>query len=167
MSSIQESIKTAIEADATIMAILTGGVYTRPIKRDRNDGEPTVIVAAEGSTPDAFETDPPYRIKPNLTIDQRMSEVEDANGPNGSMMAFPILNLRARPIQTEKDKLDAAWVRLRVIFGVNGKEKPFAMPGGAAMMTKIVGRLGPMDDPTFTNCVVLQVRMQINGIWEV
>lgn len=165
--NIQKAILDAVANNVLIMQYLTGGAYDRPIRRDRNADEPGSLPSAEGSTPDAFESTPPYRIKPCLSVGQNLVETYNPNGPAGAMMAFPVIYLRSRPIQSEKQKIESAYQEIRKVFGVHGNEKPFAMPGGAAMMSKVIGRMGPLDDPVFTNAVVLQVRLQVDGIWSV
>jgi hypothetical protein len=77
-----------LQADAMITANLTGGVYTRPIMPDPPTGAYGPGPAPDGviyeATPDAFQTTPPYTIKPcaSMRIMQRQPH------PNGSWGRF-------------------------------------------------------------------------------
>lgn len=158
-ASLSQTIKDKVEADAGIMAILTGGVWTRPIVRDQSPdpNDPT-----RGSTPDAFETIQPYRIKPCLSIAEGTQD-KNSSGVPGAMFGFPTLWLRSQPKDTEKAKLEDVFLRLKRLFDA----KPLPMPSGAGCIVSMAGRMGPIDDPVISGAVVMMVRLQIDGIWEV
>lgn len=158
--SVSKVIQALIVADAGIMALLTGGVHTRPIVRDQKNDPLDPMV---GSTPEAFETDPPYRIKPNMSIEEGSAH-RNSGGPRGAMWQFPTLWLRSQPKDTEKAKLEDVFVRLLAIFGTaNGKL--VLMPSGSGGSIKVVERLGPIDDRTISGAIVMMVRCQLDGVW--
>jgi hypothetical protein len=77
-----------LQADATITANLTGGVYDQPIMPDPPDATYGPGPAPDGvlyeATPNAFEPDPPYTIRPcaSMRIMQRQPH------PNGTWGRF-------------------------------------------------------------------------------
>lgn len=158
--SVSKTIQTLIIADGGIMSILTGGVHTRPIVRDqkRDSNDPMI-----GSTPEAFEQDPPYRIKPNISIEEGTATV-DSGGPPSGMWQFPVLWMRSQPKDTEKAKLEDVFNRLLALFGT-ASGKMIQMPSGSGANIRIVGRLGPIDDRTISGAVVMMVRCQVSGVW--
>lgn len=72
-ATIPGAVEAALEADATLMAILTGGVYT-----ERGDGRAPVSPA---DTPTAYSTDATSGVKELLPCCVIRTEAETADGP--------------------------------------------------------------------------------------
>lgn len=74
-ATIPGAIEATLEADATLMAILTGGVYT-----ERGDGRAPV---SPGDTPTAYSTDATSGVKELLPCAVIRTEAEGPDGPAG------------------------------------------------------------------------------------
>lgn len=149
------AIATLIKADTTIMAGLTGGVWTRPIAQNVS----TTSVETPGSTPDAFDTS--NRIKPCLAI---VGSQEPANrfGPTGAYISAPMLHFRCLPRETSKAALDT--IIGKVIQLLRGKSVAVSSYGTAGVIS-IAGRDDFTDDPAIPNAVLSTVTLQLDGIW--
>lgn len=158
-TSVGIRIKNLILSDSGMMDLLPGGVYTHEIARDQNN-DPTHPSA--GSTPNAFESTGKAGIKRNVVI---VEGTQDGNsgGPPNSMWGFPTLWFRSQPKQSEKDKLEDLYLRTRLLF----RKRQLIMPSGSGCIVRVIGRLGPIDDKSISDSVVLMVRLQVDGIWEV
>jgi len=157
--SIAEMLRQELTSYPPLQPILTGGVWTRPIKRDMSEdaGDPSL-----GSTPGAFEATPPYRIKPCISIQAGLEE-RNSNAPNDAMWGFPTLWIRTQPKTTEKAKLEDIFLLIRRRL----HHQPLTMPSGSGCMMALAGRMGPMDDIAIKGAVVMMVTVQVDGIWEV
>lgn len=157
--SLSLAIKEKIEGDVPLRTLLQGGVWTRPIKRDMSevDGDPSL-----GSTPGAFESTPPYRILPCISIEEGTASASSGGSPD-AMWGFPTLWLRSQPKDSEKAKIEDAFLALRRLF----HRKPLTMPSGSSCIVSVAGRMGPIDDKAIRGAVVTMVQFQVDGIWEV
>lgn len=72
LATIQEQMKAYIEASPVIMALATGGVWTRPLKRAGETVAPDVSYTGDSDpTPDAFDPQTGW-VKPCIVISQRL-----------------------------------------------------------------------------------------------
>lgn len=152
--TLQNGIAKLLRDDTELMALLPGGVWTRKIKK--NDG-PAEAPAA-GSTPEAF--DGAGRIKRCAAVLNGLAP-EDPLGPAGAFYAFPEIWIRCLPHESDKQRLEAAAVR--IITLMQGAIVP--MPGGAAAVLRVSARMMPDDDPDLPPAVVDMIRVQANSLW--
>jgi hypothetical protein len=160
--SISNAIKEKIEGDADLNTLVNGGVWTRPIKRDMRESTDPDPEPSIGSTPGAFEPTPPYRTLVSISIEEGTSEAT-TGGSHDAMWAFPTLWVRCRPVESEKQKLEEVFLRLRRLF----HKKPLMLPSGSSCIVSVAGRMGPIDDKAVKGSVVMMVQFQLDGVWEV
>lgn len=153
--TIQNGIAAILRADAELMALLPGMVWTRRIKRNDNGAD---LPPTPGSTPEAF--DAAGRIRPCASILNEMAS-SDPIGPAGAYHAFPEVWLRCLPHESEKLKLDAA--ARRIIALLDGAR--VAGPAGEGVILGVAGRMMPDDDPLITPAVVDMIRVQATSVW--
>ncbi|MGN6033530.1 MAG: hypothetical protein ACTHQE_17895 [Thermomicrobiales bacterium] len=155
ITSISDAIRQHLEAQLPIMALLPGGIWTRPIRRNDNpDGSPPV----PGSTPGAF--DGAGRIKACASIEPGIGNFNPAQ--NRAYWAFPEVHLRCLPHESEKAKLED--VRRLIIAAIEGQM--IRGPSGEALHLRVSGHIGPDDDPIIQPAVVTTVTVQIDSIWK-
>lgn len=138
-----------LTTDASLTALLPGGIYNQPLKRE-----------GPGSTPNAFAPTPPYQPRPAAVITDGTDQA-DVFGPDGSFQSFPWIYLYATPTANGKATIANAW---DLIFGkVHGWR--FATGNGTGAVVQVIGRLGVLDDPEDAQRVLGGMRLQVTGLW--
>lgn len=153
--TIQNGIAAILRADATLMALLPGLVWTRRIRRNDN---PPELPPTPGATPEAFDS--AGRVLRCASVLNEMASV-DPTGPGGAYHAFPEVWLRCLPHETEKQKLEEA--ARRIITLLDGATIPG--PAGEGVILGVAGRMMPDDDPLITPAVVDMIRVQATSVW--
>lgn len=153
--TLQDGIATILRADAELMALLPGRVWTRRIRRNDNGPE---LPPTPGSTPEAF--DEAGRIRRCASVLNEQAST-DPLGPTGAYSAFPEIWLRCLPHEREKALMEQAARRvIRLLEGAH-----VAGPAGEGILLGVVGRMMPDDDPILTPAVVDMIRVQATGVW--
>lgn len=125
MISMQEQIKSYLEASAPVMAVATGGIWTRPLKR--GEAPPPGGFTGEGDpTPEAFD-DMTQWVKPCVVISPRIDTgayygLIRASGKY--MVLSPTLAYYAPP--TDQQGATLSTLSLLVTRALNGKRIMFA-----------------------------------------
>ena len=136
---------------------LTGGIYTRPLKRGVYDA--SLRPDPAGSTPDAFAPTFPYQQRPAAVVTDGTDEA-DFFGPDTAWQSFPWIYFYAPPNQTGKDTIanavDAADVLLH-----NWR---FATANNTGALVKVISRMAVIDDPEDAQRVLGGMRLQVVGL---
>lgn len=156
-TTLGTGIKGVFDADATLVDLLPGKVWTRPIRQNKAAaGQPPT----PGSTPEAF--DGAGRIRRCASI----SSVPETQNPTGLPTAywgFPDIYLRCLPHESEKAKVEQAIRRIQALL----HDRVLAGPEGEGLILSLAGRIGPDDDPIIPNAVLYMVRVQVDSVWKV
>jgi hypothetical protein len=151
---VLHGIKELTEANPALMALLPGGVWTRPIKPNA-PGE----TSTPGATPEAF--DAKGRLLRCMQIGASPGSLRDFSGPPMAYWDAPEITLRCLPHESEKRKLMEAGRRLLTL----AEEAIIAGPAGEAFLLTAAGLIGPFDDPILQPAVVYLVRIRVDSVW--
>jgi hypothetical protein len=142
-------IHARLTGDATLTTLLTGGIYTRPIKR-----------SGDGATPNAFSTTPPYWVRPAAVVTDGTDEAMPL-GPDAAFSSFPWVYLYGTRDDTGKNTIANAWDRMFSLL----HNWRFATGRGTGARVTVIGRLGVIDDDEDSTRVVGGMRLQVTGLW--
>ena len=141
-----------LTVDSSLNALLTGGIYSRELKRE-----------GPGATPNAFAPTPPYQVRPSAVV-RDDGDADDGVGPGGAQFTFVTVWFYAPATDNGKAAIaDAVELTKGLLIG-------WRMPtpnGTGATVENVAGRLGVRDDPVMSGTVVDNVRFQISGLWRV
>lgn len=141
-------IHSRLSADGTLGFLLSGGIYTREIKRE-----------GAGNTPAAFDVDGdplPAAVVTDGTDEQTPF------GPDGSFQSFPWIYVYAPPHDTGKATIANAWDQMYSLL----HRWRFATGNGTDVEVQVIGRLGVMDEPDASvDRVMGGMRLQVTGLW--
>ncbi len=163
MTTIQKQLQVFMESDTRLMALLPGGVYTHEPKRNV---APANELPTRGSTPNAFEATPPFRIKTCAAVGA-CNRVQDASGVARLWRSYPLVWFYSVPNQQGKEAIQSAMIRFRQILRPNG-DRSITMPnpeGGTLIVQALNDRPGAKDHPNDELDAIFDIeRLQINGI---
>ena len=142
-------IYNRLTGDGTLGGVLSGGIWTRPLKRE-----------GDGNTPGAFTVTPPYRPLPAAVVTDGTDE-QTAFGPDGSFQSFPWIYIYAPPHDNGKAAIANAWDQMFTLL--HGWR--FATGNGTDAEVRVIGRLGVLDDEPGTDRVLGGMRLQVTGLW--
>jgi hypothetical protein len=145
--SVTAQIASILAGDAQLAAILTGGVWTRPLKRE-----------GPGATPEAFA--PTGQVRPAAVV-RDGTETADGSGPDTAFLGFPQVFLYAPATASGRLAIDAAVTR--IVELLHGATVDGAGETGAGL--RITSRLGIDDDPVMAGTVMDLIRLQVDGLW--
>jgi hypothetical protein len=156
-STLQQAVIDRLAQHIDFQTLVVGGVWNRPLLRNQNpEGEdPT-----PGSTPGAFDPDPPHRVRLSCVV-LAPGENADPLGTEETYQAFPQVWFYCQQKASEKAKLDEAWQLAYTLL--HKQQLPTA--NGTGCRVSVIGRLGKRDDPTLTDAVVDNMRLQGAGVW--
>ena len=140
-------IYSRLSANGTLVTLLPGGIWDRPLKTEGN-----------GATPEAFDEwgDP---LPAAVIVDG--TDEQTAFGPDGSFQSFPWIYLYAQPHANGKAAIANAWDEM--FSSLHGWR--FATGNGTDAEVKVIGRLGVMDDEPGSDRLVGGMRLQVTGLW--
>ena len=144
---IAAQIASLLAGDAQLAAILPGGVWTRPLKRE-----------GPGATPEAFAAT--GQVRPAAVV-RDGGETADGSGPDTAYLGFPQIFLYAPATANGRAAVESAVAR--IVELVHGASVAGAGQTGAGL--RIASRLGVDDDPALAGAVVDVVRIQVDGLW--
>lgn len=148
--TVVDRVVERLTTDSDLTALLTGGIYTRELKREGN-----------GATPDAFSSTPPYQPRPAAVIRDN-GDVTDLLGPGGAQSSYITIWVLAQAHQSGRDAIAAA------IELIKGRLIGWSFPnanGAGATVENVSGRIGIHDDPVVPNRIQDAITVQIIGIW--
>lgn len=144
MSAITDAIFTALDADATLDATLTGGVH-----RQRFDRNATAAAFDSVGTP-----------KPAATVLDR-SEDRDLTGLAVAFSGLPQVWFQAPDTAAGRTAFETAIEAARSLL--SGKQ--IAGPNGTGARVAVAGRVGPEPDPVIAGALTGYLRLQVAGLW--
>lgn len=156
--TVAAQILGRLTSDSALMALLTGGVYDRPIKRGQTDGAGRVT--PPGATPQAFASVAPFQPRPAAVIVDGIDE-SDPFGPAAAYWSFPMIYLYAPPTTSGKETIANAWDLMHSRL----HNWRFGAANGMGALVSVVGRIGIIDDPEDDKRVLGGMRLQVSGIW--
>ena len=128
---------------------LTGGVYTRDIKR-----------TGDGRTPDAFAPTEPWQQRPAAVVVDGTDE-RDPLGPDTSNHSFPWVYFYAPPTESGKATIANAFTEAYALL----HNWHFATDNGTGAEVKVISRLAVLDDPGDANRKMGGMRLQVTSLW--
>ncbi len=142
-------ILNRLTGDSSLTTLLTGGIYDRPLKR-----------LGDGATASAYSLTPPYQPRPAAVVVDGSDEA-DVVGPDGAFMSFPWVYFYAEPHANGKATIATAF---DMAFSLLNNWR-FATANGTGALSRVIGRLGVLDDPEVADRVVGGMRLQVSGLW--
>jgi hypothetical protein len=144
---VAAQIANLLANDAVLAAVLTGGVWTRPLKRE-----------GPGATPEAFA--PSGQVRPAAVV-RDGGEAADGAGPDGAYLGYPQVFLYAPATANGRAALESAFAR--IVELLHNASVVGAGESGAGV--RIASRLGIDDDPVLAGTVMDMIRLQVDGLW--
>ncbi len=149
MATVVDQINARLQSSAALMGTLTGGVWTREIKR-----------TGPGSTPSAFG--PEGQIRPAATIsDQGEGQHPQGDAVPTAYNAFPLIFLYAPATESGRQALAAAFNEIVSLL----HEWTFVTTAGPVAFVRVVGRFGVRDSDELPGSVFDYVRCQVTARW--
>ena len=145
--SVITTIATLMSEDTTLSGILTGGVYTRSLKRN-----------PPGATAEAFSAS--GQIIPSAVVKDQGDNADDA-GPIEAFSSFPQIWLYAPTTATGRAAIENAFLRIFSLLHARSIDGL----AGAGVGLRVIGRQGINDDPVLPATLVDMVRLQADGLW--
>lgn len=146
--AIEDGIKTLLDADLTLAAILTGGVWNRDLRRK-----------GPGATPAAFSPDPPHQVRPSAVIIPQI-QIIDEFGPVGGFFGEAVVRLYAPAHATGHTAINSAVDRIIAILHTT-----WIANGPHGVELQIGGREGVRDSGEVDGAVTDVVTVRFASIW--
>ncbi len=158
---LHDLIAARLAGDATLMATLTGGVWSRALARNQS---PTGMPATPGSTPGAFDVaadGSSGRLRPAAVVGAP-NEVGHPSGKRGpdalAWDAFVQVHLYAPATATGKAAIETADGRIQALL------HGWMVPGSFATVEALTERVGPIDSDEFPGSVQTYRRFRTTGV---
>jgi hypothetical protein len=149
--TVQAVLVAYLQADAAFMGYTTGGVWMWPIQRNLN---PPGTRPSDGSTPAAFDDDPPYRIRRPVYVDGGTGP-DDIRGPSRAAWCFPVIWFYCQPKESEKSQSDAAWQRAYDLI-----HDQSLVLNGNRLTFRVVNELSRRDSPDLSGATMRNMALQ-------
>jgi hypothetical protein len=166
MSSIQEQIKSYLEANPTLMSLAEGGVWTRPLKRGERPPVGEEYTGDSDPTPEAFDPDTGW-VLPCIVISPRIDTgayygLIRASGKY--MVMSPIVAYYAPPTDQQGEIL----TKMSLLTGrtlLGKKVEILPGEGGNIVIPHMI--TGSIEIPEMPNSGVVMVeRLEIDAVFD-
>ncbi len=149
MATIVDHINTRLQSSASLLGTLSGGVWTRELKR-----------TGPGATPGAFG--PEGQMRPAAVIaDQGDNLHPQAAAIPSAYSSFPQIYLYAPATESGKQAIAGAFGQIVTLL----EGWTFQTDAGPVAFVSIVGRLGLRDSDELPGAVFDYVRCQVVARW--
>lgn len=160
MTSMIVQIKEKLEESPTLVSLMPGGIWNRPLKANAakaGSGRTTPM-----STPEAFDELGIIRWSMVVTTD---AAIEDptTRKPLHAFQLQPVIWMYMPELDAEMDTFELVWLEVYDAL----QDQSIDGPNGTKVWLTVNGWFGPFGVEEFTDTVAMRIPLRGSGVWRV